>query len=221
MSAQRSRLKKRQQLEEMQEEKSLLSAENKALRAEVSRLKQILTEHLDCSVTVRAGTRETLSRQVSGGAEDQTQTKSVHKQNIETQTPAHCEPYKHQTQSPFRYESATSPPQIYPEDLRVRVDTRVESRVESGVESVVSLHLKQDEKSVPPESCAVTPPGPGTEGRRSKMKQRLALHCEKVGQKKKLKATNKARLKDKLQIIKQKLAEDENVWSSLQSTKNK
>jgi len=227
MSAQRSRLKKRQQLEEMQEEKSLLSAENKALRAEVSRLKQILTEHLDCSVTVRAGTRETLSRQVSGGAgaEDQTQTKSVHKQNIETQTPAHCEPYKHQTQSPFRYESATSPPQTYPEDLRVRVDTRVESRVESRaesrVESGVSLHLKQDEKSVPPESCAVTPPGPGTEGRRSKMKQRLALHCEKVGQKKKLKATNKARLKDKLQIIKQKMAEDENVWSSLQSTKNK
>ena len=102
-----------------------------------------------------------------------------------------------------------------------RVKSRAESRVESRVESGVSLHLKQDEKSVPPESCAVTPPGPGTEGRRSKMKQRLALHCEKVGQKKKLKATNKARLKDKLQIIKQKLAEDENVWSSLQSTKNK
>ena len=102
-----------------------------------------------------------------------------------------------------------------------RVESRMESRVESRVESGVSLHLKQDEKSVPQESCAVTPPGPGTEGRRSKMKQRLALHCEKVGQKKKLKATNKARLKDKLQIIKQKMAEDENVWSSLQSTKNK
>lgn len=80
---------------------------------------------------------------------------------------------------------------------------------------------------VPPDSSSVSPlrpvlsSSPGTDGRKSKIKQRLALHCEKVGRKKKLKATNKARLKDKLQIIKQKMVEDEHVWSSLQSTKNK
>ena len=244
MSARRSRLKKRQQLEEMQADKCVLSAENKALRAEVSRLKEILSSHLDCSVSLRAGTRQTFSRQVCPSPEDQevaqpetqtetvaqTEAQPVNKQkNIETQTAAHCEPYQNQSQSQstFRYESATSPPQTYPEDLRVRVDTKMDTKMDGNMDSKVDSRLKEEEKSVPAENSAVTPrppvmsPGPGTEGRRSKIKQRLALHCAKVGQKKKLKATNKARLKDKLQIIKQKMAEDENVWSSLQTTKNK
>ena len=202
MSARRSRLKKRQQLEEMQADKCLLSAENKALRAEVCKLKQILRSHLDCSVTLRAGTRQTLGRQVCAGPEDQAVAQPVIKQNIETQTAAHCEPYQlqPQSQSTFRYESATSPPQTYPEDLRVRVDTNMDGKVDGKVDS----RLKQEVKSV----SAVTPrppvmSAPETEGRRTKIKQTLALHCAKVGQKKKLKATNKARLKDKLQIIKQ------------------
>lgn len=221
MSAQRSRLKKRQQLEEMQAEKSVLSSENKALRAEVWKLKQILRDHLDCSVTVRTGARETLSRQVCAG---DSQDQAV------TQTAVDCEQFQHQ-QSAFRYEGAASPPQTYPEDLRVRVhtnvDTKVDTRAETKADSKEDDRLKQDEKLVPPDSSSVSPlrpvlsSSPGTDGRKSKIKQRLALHCEKVGKKKKLKATNKARLKDKLQIIKQKMVEDEHVWSSLQSTKNK
>ena len=229
MSAQRSRLKKRQQLEQMQAEKSVLSAENKALRAEVSRLKLILTEHLDCSVTVRAGARESLSRQVCGGDQQD---------QADSQT-AQCDQYQHQEQSPFTYDTATSPPQTYPEDLRIRVDTKVDTKEDTKVDTKMGTKVdtkedtkmdsrpKQDEKCVSPEGPAVSlrplvlSAGPGTAARRSRIKQRLALHCEKVGNKKKLKATNKARLKDKLQIIKQKMVEDEHIWSSLQSTKNK
>ena len=108
-----------------------------------------------------------------------------------------------------------------------KADTKVDTKVDNKADTKMDTRLQQEKKSVQAEKSAVTPQppvmsaGPGTEGRRSKIKQRLALHCAKVGQKKKLKATNKARLKDKLQIIKQKMAEDENVWSSLQATKNK
>ena len=91
----------------------------------------------------------------------------------------------------------SSPPQTYPEDLRV--ETKLKEESSSGSPPTVNM----------------------TEGKKSKIKETLALHCAKVGHKRKLKQTNKQRLKDKLQIIKQKMVEDEDVWSSLKSTNKK
>lgn len=182
MSAQRSRQKKRQQLEHIQKEKAELELENSLLRAEVLKLRKILNDHLECSVTVKAG-------QVGSG---------VSKQNIETQTSG---PQQQNLNRDINYPHQpvfnSSPPQTYPEDLRV--DTK----------------LKEESSSGP------SPAGDTGEGKNSKIKQTLALHCAKVGHKRKLKQTNKQRLKDKLQIIKQKMVEDEDVWSKIQSTNKK
>ena len=189
MSAQRSRLKKRQQFEEIQKEKSELIAENKSLRAEVLKLRKILNDHnLDGNVTPRSG---------------QSCSSGVSKQHIETQTSGlqvssvERDTAYTQQQPTFNFPAASCPPQTYPEDLRV--DTR----------------LKEENSSVS------SPSHSASDGTRSKIKQTLALHCAKVGNKRKLKQTNKQRLKDKLQIIKQKMVEDEHVWQGLHSTDKK
>merc|ERR1712029_864370 len=71
MSAQRSRVKKRQHIETLlesytqsQNENQKLSVENKMLLEDNDRLRRLLAEHLDCSVTPRAGTRELLAQEL-------------------------------------------------------------------------------------------------------------------------------------------------------------
>ena len=55
----------------------------------------------------------------------------------------------------------------------------------------------------------------------SDVKATLAKHCRKVGTQRSIKAKNKGvvarRLKDKLKILKEKLAEDENTLSDIKS----
>merc|ERR1719507_1304643 len=71
MSAQRSRVKKRQHIETLlelftqsQNENQKLSDDNKMLLEDNDRLRRLLAEHLDCSVTLRAGTRELLAQEL-------------------------------------------------------------------------------------------------------------------------------------------------------------
>ena len=186
MSAQRSRTKKRQQLETVMEtcdktlrENEELRAENKLLAEENARLRRLLGAQLDPRPQLQlssatAGTQTVATRH--GGE-----------------------------QAPFRYPApapATSPPQTHPEDLRVGRHT--------------------PPPPPPPVLEVAASVAPSSSGRgRSRVKQTLALHCHKVETQRTLKQTNKGvvtrRLKDKLQILKQKLAEDENTLSDIKS----
>ena len=187
MSAQRSRTKKRQQLETVMEtcdktlrENEELRAENKLLAEENARLRRLLGAQLDPRPQLQlssatAGTQTVATRH--GGE-----------------------------QAPFRYPApapATSPPQTHPEDLRVG-----------------GRHTPPPPP--PPVLEVAASVAPSSSGRgRSRVKQTLALHCHKVETQRTLKQTNKGvvtrRLKDKLQILKQKLAEDENTLSDIKS----
>ena len=188
MSAQRSRTKKRQQLETVMEtcdktlrENEELRAENKLLAEENARLRRLLGAQLDPRPQLQlssatAGTQTVATRH--GGE-----------------------------QAPFRYPApapATSPPQPHPEDLRV------------GRHTPPPPPVLEVAASVAPSSS-----GQGGGRGRSRVKQTLALHCHKVETQRTLKQTNKGvvtrRLKDKLQILKQKLAEDENTLSDIKS----
>ena len=190
MSAQRSRTKKRQQLETVMEtcdktlrENEELRAENKLLAEENARLRRLLGAQLDPRPQLQlssatAGTQTVATRH--GGE-----------------------------QAPFRYPApapATSPPQTHPEDLRV------------------GRHTPPPPPPPVLEVAASVAPSSGGQGGgrgRSRVKQTLALHCHKVETQRTLKQTNKGvvtrRLKDKLQILKQKLAEDENTLSDIKS----
>ena len=183
MSAQRSRTKKRQQLETVMEtcdktlkENEELRAENKLLAEENARLRRLLGAQLDPRPQLQ------LSSATAG-----TQTVATRHSGEQTT---------------FRYPApapATSPPQTHPEDLRVG-----------------GRHTPP-----PPPVTPSSSSGQGGGRGRSRVKQTLALHCHKVETQRTLKQTNKGvvtrRLKDKLQILKQKLAEDENTLSDIKS----
>ena len=71
---------------------------------------------------------------------------------------------------------------------------------------------------------AVAGPASGGKARNKtsgNVKATLAQHCRKVGTERSIKANNKGvvarRLKDKLKILKEKLAEDENTLSDIKS----
>ena len=192
MSAQRSRTKKRQQLETVMEtcdktlkENEELRAENKLLAEENARLRRLLGAQLDPRPQLQ------LSSATAG-----TQTVATRHSGEQTT---------------FRYPApapapATSPPQTHPEDLRV-----------GGRHTPPPPPVLDMAATAAPSSSS----GQGGGRGRSRVKQTLALHCHKVETQRTLKQTNKGvvtrRLKDKLQILKQKLAEDENTLSDIKS----
>lgn len=216
MSAQRSRMKKRQHIETLldscnqrKRENDSLKSENKMLMDENMKLRRLLSDHLDCSVTVRTGARDVLAAELS-----------IHKvqpnirtHSIETQTPEYDfnETVGQVSREEFAYPEpiVPSPPQTEAEDLRV--DTRIKEEENKQDPSVVS------EVSV----SQATSAGPSVVAKKTSVKHTLALHCQKVGNERTIKKTNKGvvarRLKDKLQILKQKLAEDETTLSDIKS----
>ena len=121
----------------------------------------------------------------------------------------------HQTVS-YINSSVPSPPQTVPEDLRV--DTKLK---ESGelprVEANNSSHKLDQHHMHSQQNPVFVQLTPNSES----VKQTLALHCHRVGSEREEKNTNKVvvakRLKDKLQILKQKMAEDESTFSSITS----
>jgi len=227
----------------MQKENSALNTENKVLREEIVSLKRLLEQHLDCSLSQQAGQREIVQSAIEPkmvslvGApkrkEKSVETqKTVSKQNYLNfpigQSTDGSEPSTSETivdtikLIPSKYEKRTklmmntnkpvcvvpSPPQTFPEDLRV--DTRLKDTEESqfsisGPSFIIASDEKEKLKILPKASECV--------------KQTLARHCHRVGSEREEKNTNKGvvakRLKDKLQILKEKMAEDATKFSGI------
>ena len=215
MSAQRSRVKKRQHIETLlesftqsQNENQKLSDDNKMLLEDNDRLRRLLAEHMDCSVTLRAGTRELLAQELdlSLPALDS----KTH--NIQTQTSVN--------EAREEFPDFPPPPQTHPEDLRV--DTRIKN--DSHSSKTASRECPQPPAPVQAPASVTARPVSGEKGKPrlpSDVKATLAKHCRKVGTQRSIKAKNKGvvarRLKDKLKILKEKLAEDENTLSDIKS----
>ena len=215
MSAQRSRVKKRQHIESLvetfsqsQHENQSLSAENKMLLEENARLRKLLAEHLDCSVTLRSGNRELLAQELDLAipAPD-SRTHDIQTQTMVTGS---------RDPEPEQFPDFPPPPQTHPEDLRV--DTRIKNDSQSSKNP--NTECPQAPVSAP--VMAKAGPASGGKGKTSgNVKATLAQHCRKVGTQRSIKANNKGvvarRLKDKLKILKEKLAEDENTLSDIKS----
>ena len=218
MSAQRSRVKKRQHIETLletytksQSENQNLSAENKMLLEENDRLRRLLAEHLDCSVSLlRPGARDRLAQELdlSLPAPDS------RTQNIQTQTSL----TEIRSPEPPEFPDFPPPPQTHPEDLRV--DTRIKN------DPSPSTRENSECPQVPVLASVIAKTGPphdrkGKTNASGDVKATLAQHCRKVGTQRSIKANNKGvvarRLKDKLKILKEKLAEDENTLSDIKS----
>ena len=229
MSAQRSRVKKRQHIETLletcslsQNENQTLRAENKLLLEENDKLRRLLAEHLDCSLTLSRGTRDLLAQEL-----DLVVTPpDTRTHNIQTQTSV----TEARVPGRVEFKEFPPPPQTHPEDLRV--DTRIKSdlRVDTRIKDDSQTQIKTQSKIVKPERLRAAPQalvaapvsgGKGKAGASGSVKATLAKHCRKVGTQRSIKASNKGvvarRLKDKLQILKQKLAEDENTLSDIKS----
>ena len=227
MSAQRSRVKKRQHIETLletcslsQNENQTLRAENKLLLEENDKLRRLLAEHLDCSLTLSRGARDLLAQEL-----DLVVTPpDTRTHNIQTQTSV----TEARVPGRVEFKEFQPPPQTHPEDLRV--DTRIKSdlRVDTRIRDDSQTQSKTQSKIVKPEGLQAAPqalvaaPVSGGKGKASgSVKATLAKHCRKVGTQRSIKASNKGvvarRLKDKLQILKQKLAEDENTLSDIKS----
>ena len=213
MSAQRSRVKKRQHIETLlesfthsQNENQKLSDDNKMLVEDNERLRRLLAEHLDCSVTLRAGTRELLALEldISLPAPDS----RTH--NIQTQTSV--------IETREEFPEFPPPPQTHPEDLRV------DTRIKNDSSKTANRECPQPPAPVQAPASGKARPVSGEKGKPrlpSDVKATLAKHCRKVGNQRSIKAKNKGvvarRLKDKLKILKEKLAEDENTLSDIKS----
>ena len=229
MSAQRSRVKKRQHIETLletcslsQNENQTLRAENKLLLEENDKLRRLLAEHLDCSLTLSRGARDLLAREL-----DLVVTPpDTRTHNIQTQTSV----TEARVPGRVEFKEFPPPPQTHPEDLRV--DTRIKSdlRVDTRIKDDSHTQSKTQSKIVKPERPQAAPQAlvavpvsgeKGKAGASGSVKATLAKHCRKVGTQRSIKASNKGvvarRLKDKLQILKQKLAEDENTLSDIKS----
>eukprot|EP00092_Neocalanus_flemingeri_P020974 GFUD01022725.1.p1 GENE.GFUD01022725.1~~GFUD01022725.1.p1 ORF type:complete len:553 (+),score=148.72 GFUD01022725.1:49-1659(+) len=131
-----------------------------------------------------------------------------------------------------------SPPQTFPEDLRV--DTRLKETEESQFPKTGATLITSQERDrintlrlMPtPQKLQPTTPNPGFPSpvfvrltpTSECVKQTLALHCHRVGSEREEKNASKGvvakRLKDKLQILKQKMAEDANMFPSTSSEPN-
>ena len=219
MSAQRSRVKKRQHIETLletftqsQNENQSLSAENKMLLEENARLRRLLAEHLDCSVTLRAGTRDLLAQELDLAilAPDS----RTHDIQTQTSVTGARDP------EPEHFPDFPPPPQTHPEDLRV--DTRIKNDSQSS--KIQTAECVQPHPTASASVIAVAGPASGGKARTKtsgNVKATLAQHCRKVGTERSIKANNKGvvarRLKDKLKILKEKLAEDENTLSDIKS----
>ena len=215
MSAQRSRVKKRQHIETLlesytqsQNENQKLSAVNKMLLEDNDRLRRLLAEHLDCSVTLRAGTRELLAQELDLSLP----SPDSRTHNIQTQTSI--------TEAREEFPEFPPPPQTHPEDLRV--DTRIKN--DSHSSKLVNTECPQTPAPVQAPASVKARPVSGEKGKTrvpGDVKATLAKHCRKVGTQRSIKANNKGvvarRLKDKLKILKEKLAEDENTLSDIKS----
>lgn len=218
MSAQRSRMKKRQHIETLldncnqrKKENDSLKKENKFLMDENMKLRRLLSDHLECNVTTRTGATDVLAAELS-----------IHKVqpnvrtcNTETQTSEYDFIESVSTrvsEDEFAYQEPIlpSPPQTYPEDLRV--DTRIKEEEKKKDPSVI-IEVSIPQIPLTGESVVVA--------KKSNVKHTLALHCQKVGNDRTIKKTNKGvvarRLKDKLQLLKQKLAEDETILYDIKS----
>ena len=220
MSAQRSRVKKRQHIESLvetftqsQHENQSLSAENKMLVEENARLRQLLAEHLDCSVTSRAGTREILAQELDLAIP----APDSRTHDIQTQTLATGS----RDPEPEQFPDFPPPPQTHPEDLRV--DTRIKDDSQSSKTPNTDCPQPQAPSVSAPVMAKAGAALGGKAGVKTSgnVKATLAKHCRKVGTERSIKANNKGvvarRLKDKLKILKEKLAEDENTLSVIKS----
>ena len=107
-----------------------------------------------------------------------------------------------------------SPPQTQPEDLRVAARLRGGEDEEPAPASqqlpVTAVKSRAPEAGEPARSL-------------DSVRQTLARHCHKVGTERETKNAKKGvvakRLKDKLEILKQKMAEDENSYLELKTGK--
>lgn len=134
----------------------------------------------------------------------------------------------------YMNKAVPSPPQIFPEDLRV--DTRLKETEDSQYSKQgTTLTLTQDTDKIkiplqnPGQATTGLSPNPGLSSpvfvrltpTSENVKQTLAMHCHRVGNEREEKSTNKGvvakRLKDKLQILKQKMAEDAGTFSAISS----
>ena len=175
------------------------------------KLRRLLSDHLECNVTTRTGATDVLAAELS-----------IHKVqpnvrtcNTETQTSEYDFIESVSTrvsEDEFAYQEPIlpSPPQTYPEDLRV--DTRIKEEEKKKDPSVI-IEVSIPQIPLTGESVVVA--------KKSNVKHTLALHCQKVGNDRTIKKTNKGvvarRLKDKLQLLKQKLAEDETILYDIKS----
>ena len=190
MSAQRSRSKKRVYMETLmtasdkrKKENDALVTENKRLSSENMMLRRMLSEHLDCNVTRKKGSREAIASELSFNKLQP----NVRTHNMETQTSG---VYDDKYPQSYQYQGPPSPPQTYPEDLRV------DTRIKDSEQSVVS---PQQSEAAP--TVTLPPPSPV----KVKTKERNGPPAR--------------RLKDKLHILKQKLVEDETTLSNIKSGK--
>ena len=108
--------------------------------------------------------------------------------------------------------------QTHSEDLRVNTRIKDDSQTQSQTQSKI---VKPERLQAAPQALVAAPVSGGKGKASGSVKATLAKHCRKVGTQRSIKASNKGvvarRLKDKLQILKQKLAEDENTLSDIKS----
>ena len=206
MSAQRSRLKKRQYLETLtdasnkrKKENDTLKQQNKRLMDENMKLRRILTQHLDCSVTVRTGARDAIAAELS----IDNLHPNVRTHNMETQTTS--------STAPLPYHS---PPQTHPQDLRV--DTRIkDSEAGNTDQSPILTTFTIQDQPAPAALNSQTKKVRKVTSRASSSRAAASPSSSTVT---KVGAPSR-RLKDKLYILKQKLAEDETTLSNIKSGK--
>ena len=206
MSAQRSRLKKRQYLETLtdasnkrKKENDTLKQQNKRLMDENMKLRRILTQHLDCSVTVRTGARDAIAAELS----IDNLHPNVRTHNMETQTTS--------STAPLPYHS---PPQTHPQDLRV--DTRIkDSEAGNTDQSSILTTFTIQNQTAPAALNSQTKKVRKVTSRASSSRAAASPSSSTVT---KVGAPSR-RLKDKLYILKQKLAEDETTLSNIKSGK--
>ena len=249
----------------MQKENSALNTENKVLREEIISLKRLLGNHLDCSVTQQRGQREVVRNAIEPrlvslvGKKTQEESNSKQVNILRAKTlPNLVEENLHNIPEVISCDETSvtkaeayaefdkschnviytvpSPPQTFPEDLRV--DTRLKETEEAqfhdkpgssipSTASIAAISQTREKPRVAPlqkQEKLTTAPSPvfvRLTPTSENVKQTLALHCHRVGNEREEKTNNKGvvakRLKDKLQILKQKMAEDAGTFSTLGS----
>ena len=211
MSAQRSRLKKRNHMETLlqncrknQKDNEMLRTENKALRSENLKLKQLLAEHLKRSVS--AGARDAIASKLIN---DQL---SIQTHSITTQTSVVEQDHYDDGSYHDRYQKAPSPPQTQPQDLRVGTKIQNDEKQQQACDPkpCVSNSAKAGKISNSVQNIESN----SSNGKKTKMDQESVLQSP---MKKSKREAGAKRLKDKLSMMKKKLAEDQTTLSNIQS----